>query len=362
MEPDNTFKIHTGKLKAYSLTGDDGVTRYFLEGTASSTIEDRHGDSILSSAQFQMLEAARNLTMWLNHSYVVPEDILGTCKESTLEAAGDLLDLKIKLEVYPDNPRAMASYKAVDKGIKLGFSIGGKVLDFEWKDTEDIWSLAMDIISIDLFEISLVGIPANPRAYVEEMAKSVRKGVKDADPVLLTKSKQNDKIARAALKAALLGAPAPEANMDPKNIADTSETPTTEPAATTEPVAETPDATALAAELTTVKSALDTEKANVTTAKTEAANAQAAATKAADELTAVRAELDAEKAAHTETKNALETLRATPTGRKSIAAGVGGSGTGTVGYNLNASARETQIALAAKMQGQPADARSRAAG
>ncbi|HET9029258.1 MAG TPA: HK97 family phage prohead protease [Candidatus Aquilonibacter sp.] len=200
------FKVHSNAaLKAVRKDVGGREVKY-LEGIASSTVRDRHGDTITPNAQAMMLEKARRLTMWLNHSYDVPEDILGTCEESELRAStdadgSDILDLVIRCHVDEENPRALKAWKHVEGGTQLGFSIGGAITDCEIDEENDdgtSWCPPLIINGLDLYEISLVGIPANPRSYtrnfVQEMSRGfmrnatrseeVRKSLRNALPAL----------------------------------------------------------------------------------------------------------------------------------------------------------------------------------
>jgi HK97 family phage prohead protease len=167
------FEIKTGAVRAFkAIDPADGVEKMYLEGTASSTVDDRMGDTLDASAQTKMVAQARGIVMWLNHSYMVPEDILGTCREATLQNAsdptqGECIDLMIRLEIDAENPRAVKAWKHVEGGTKLGFSIGGIWLDFDWKNEDDWMDWRVVVHDVDLLEISLVGIPANPRAYTK---------------------------------------------------------------------------------------------------------------------------------------------------------------------------------------------------
>ncbi len=169
------FEMFSGATKAIAIKDDSGVTHYYIEGTASSSVKDRMGDILDEQCQASMLAQSRGLTMWLNHSYKVPEDILGTCVESTLERAtdpeqGECLDLLIRVEIDPENPRALKSWQHIQKGTKLAFSIGGYFKDVELiEDPNDYWNWYYIVSDLELLEISLVGIPANPRAYTEEL-------------------------------------------------------------------------------------------------------------------------------------------------------------------------------------------------
>lgn len=166
------FSIKTRGVTAYKVKAADGETeRYLIEGIASSSVEDRYGDTLTEACQASMLSQASGLTMWLNHSYNVPEDIAGTCVDPTLQRATaddgtTCLDLKITLEIDPTNPRALKSWQSVSSGVRLAFSIGGYFKEFDVQESDEYFYTLL-VHDIELLEISLVGIPANPRAYTK---------------------------------------------------------------------------------------------------------------------------------------------------------------------------------------------------
>jgi Caudovirus prohead serine protease len=168
------IELRTSAVRAIHIKADGDVPeRFLIEGTASSSTEDRYGDTLTEVCQANMLAQADGLTMWLNHSYEVPEDIAGTCINPSLERATaedgtSCLDLKITLEIDPTSPRAMKSWQSVNRGTKLAFSIGGYFEEYEIEyDGPDDWWGHLLVDSIELLEISLVGIPANRRAYTK---------------------------------------------------------------------------------------------------------------------------------------------------------------------------------------------------
>jgi phage head maturation protease len=154
----------------------DGKMR--LHGTASSTIKDLHGDTMLLSALEDMERAANNnLTIFGNHSYEVPEDVYGSTESAqikqagTVDANGDpIYDLKFSIVVNDENERAVKTFKAIEKGSKLGISIGAMIP--EGGAVRDKKSGAYTISHVDLIETSIVGIPANPRSWVENAMKA----------------------------------------------------------------------------------------------------------------------------------------------------------------------------------------------
>ena len=177
------FIFQSGPLKAIKIKEADGSDGYYLEAPASSTVVDRTGDAFTLACEKKMEAAAKQMTIWLNHEYKVPEDIFGTCEKSELVAAvddkqGACFDLIIRVKCHVENPRVMATWVAVDKGVRLGFSVGGYVPDegYQYAQTPG-GDYIFTITDIDLYEISVVGIPANQRAIIEDVAKGLRKSV-----------------------------------------------------------------------------------------------------------------------------------------------------------------------------------------
>lgn len=174
--PSAQFKILTGTLKAFS--GEDGRKR--LSGVASSTVRDLHGDTMSQTAILDMERAANdNLTIFLNHSYNVPEDVFGSVEHATAIQRGmdgdgnPNWDLIMDILVDDDNPRADKTYSAIQKGTKLGLSIGAMIP--EGGAVRDKDSGALTINHVHLLETSVVSIPANPRSWISNAVKALKK-------------------------------------------------------------------------------------------------------------------------------------------------------------------------------------------
>ena len=184
------FKFYTNTLK----TIKEDNTRYIV-GKASSTSIDRDDDRMSEAALHTMKATAEaNLTIFTNHDYKVPDDLFGSCVEAKVNAKKDEQpivvksedgeteiatfrpqELEVRIKVVSDEVNSAAGRicKAIEEGVALGFSIGGevkkvmKVLD---ETTQKVYNL---IDSIDLYEISIVGIPANADAMNLAIAKSL---------------------------------------------------------------------------------------------------------------------------------------------------------------------------------------------
>ena len=167
----NTFKIFAPMLKASM--GTDGKMR--LHGIASSSVKDRHGDTMQPSALMDMERSANNnLTIFLNHSYDVPEDVAGHVERALLRSHPqdpDIHDLSMDIVVNQTNPRAVKAWEAIEAGTQLGLSIGAMIP--EGGAERDRKSGAYSINHVELLETSLVGVPANPRSWVEYAVKSL---------------------------------------------------------------------------------------------------------------------------------------------------------------------------------------------
>jgi phage head maturation protease len=165
------FNIFSGLLKAY----EDDAGKKRLHTTASSTIKDLVGDEITPAAINKMAERARgNLTIFLNHEYKVPEDVLGSAEKADVVDRGidgdgnPVVDLDFDIAVNETNPRAVSTWEAIDSGVKLGTSIGAIVRTAKKKKDG-----GLVISDLELLEASIVGIPANPRSWVQYAVKSL---------------------------------------------------------------------------------------------------------------------------------------------------------------------------------------------
>lgn len=176
IQKDVKFKIFTDTLKAVPM-GEDGIRR--LKTTASSTIRDLSGDTMTLKALQRMVESAtQNMTIWLNHKYEVPESVLGSVETAEIHQRGtDVWDLDFGIRVEEENPRAVSTHKMIENGTKLGTSIGAKIPKGGAKMTDD--GLLID--DVQLLEASIVGIPANPRSFVQYAVKAYEEAMEDGE-------------------------------------------------------------------------------------------------------------------------------------------------------------------------------------
>jgi hypothetical protein len=166
-----TFKIFTGALKAFER--DD--QHKYLSCTASSSVEDLHGDIMTDECVMGMAPQAKanRMTIFLNHSYDVPEDVFGKTVDAKIvnraknSDGSAIYDLDLEIQLNERNLRAVETYEAIkDQGIKLGVSIGAMIDDWSFRDEDEGFWGGLVINGVDLLEASIVGIPANQRSWV----------------------------------------------------------------------------------------------------------------------------------------------------------------------------------------------------
>ena len=187
------FKLYTNALKAFESPSGD----HYVTGTTSSTIKDRHGDSMTMNALKSMEETAKqNLTVFLNHNYEVPQDLFGSVQDARIvkrwdqETGQEVYDLDIDIRVVSEdeNPLAMKTYRAIKRGVKLGLSIGARVGKVQ-KAKDAMGEDTYVIDEVSLLESSVVGIPANQRSYLQNAIKSLRGGVERSEsPEIIEKA------------------------------------------------------------------------------------------------------------------------------------------------------------------------------
>lgn len=171
------------KLAAVIEKADTAEEEWLLNGIASSTIKDRHGDVMLPSALIDMERAANDaLTMFLNHKYEVPEDVAGTVKSAKIvsfgvekETGAPIYDLDYQFRLNRRNERAKDSFLSIKDGTKLGLSIGARIPEGGAIRNKKTGKLL--IAHVDLLETSIVGVPANPRSWVEQATKSINEAI-----------------------------------------------------------------------------------------------------------------------------------------------------------------------------------------
>ena len=158
MRPVN-FECPFDITKAYEEKG-----RWVVEGYAATTDFDMQEDIIteeaISASAKDLLE---NSTVLHNHN---PDEAIGKVLESQARPGGLLLKILI-------SKTAPEIWQQVQEGVLNKFSVRGKILEARKEWVERLKKFARLILKMRLVEVSLVAVPANPKArairwYVEK--------------------------------------------------------------------------------------------------------------------------------------------------------------------------------------------------
>lgn len=181
------IKVLTGAMKA--ALGDNGLKT--IHCTASSTIDDLHGDLMTEACVRDMARQAvsalsgKGMTIFLNHRYSVPEDVFGrTYSSQVITRANDgdtgvpIWDMDLDVALATTNERVGKTWDLLfTDQITLGVSIGAYITEYEFKDKDAGFWGGLIINKVMLVEASIVGIPANQRSWVQNGVIAIGKSL-----------------------------------------------------------------------------------------------------------------------------------------------------------------------------------------
>jgi len=164
---DMEFKITIPiDVKAKASEGDQTFLGT-IEGFASTIALDKYGDRITEKAQRkaskQLLYAG---TVFYNHLY--HENPIGKVMESKYRSDKETGKKGIFIKVGISKT-APDKWTLIEEGVLKSFSIGGKMKDTKWEDNDGKQERIVN--EMDLYEVSVVTMPANDEASFSTIAK-----------------------------------------------------------------------------------------------------------------------------------------------------------------------------------------------
>ncbi|WP_290597056.1 MULTISPECIES: HK97 family phage prohead protease [unclassified Archaeoglobus] len=157
------------QLVVRSLKTKEDEKNVYVEGYASATVEDLHDEIITEEA---LQEAARDIVnppynkVFIGHAPLIKRDFdiedeipIGKVVDAAVKEDRGILKLWIKVMLNKAHPYFELIYESLKNGFLDAFSIGFKVLERKGNK----------IKKLQILEVSLVGIPSNPEAVVEDV-------------------------------------------------------------------------------------------------------------------------------------------------------------------------------------------------
>lgn len=143
----------------------DGAERSF-DVIASTETVDSYGDIV--KANWRLERFANNPIVLFGHNMRDPACVIGTAADVKVE--GGALKARITLLGEDVNPDAERVFKLMKAGALRGISVGFRPHSYGWAKINDQEVFVLD--DNELFEISVVSVPANPDALAQLHAKA----------------------------------------------------------------------------------------------------------------------------------------------------------------------------------------------
>ncbi len=146
---------------------EDGFT--YLGGYVSDAGLDRDGDRMSTRALESMKTAINGgMALFMNHDHG-PLDTLGAFVPGSARIDGKGLYAEARLEDPESNPNVKSLLSKLEAGVPLGLSVGGDMAGSKTvkeADEEGNPRTVREISDVKLYEVSVVGLPSNPRARI----------------------------------------------------------------------------------------------------------------------------------------------------------------------------------------------------
>jgi len=158
--------------KAMDIRRDESgeIKSIVLEGYASTRNKDRVNDIVLPTAFEKALDMyMKNPRVFLQHD---SSKNVGSTIEASINSKGLYVKTEIKLNISLDGTNEVRLFDAIEKGLYKTYSIGYRVNEVEEKEIKEagvVVGYEWVIKDLDLMEISLVSVPANPYALIKSI-------------------------------------------------------------------------------------------------------------------------------------------------------------------------------------------------
>jgi phage head maturation protease len=166
------FKITVPITRCYLRKTADGVEKYVVEGMASNTDLDLTGERMAETAIKSMAKSLETHPVIFKNEHGDEWD--AEFGEVTALYATPEHQLMMEAELDPDHYRTKTLVKSLEKGKKLGLSIGGYVVDSTKEWLSDVGRMVKTYTDILLEEISVTGSPAVADTWLTNINKSVK--------------------------------------------------------------------------------------------------------------------------------------------------------------------------------------------
>jgi len=158
------------KIRLFKKKNGTEMEEKFVEGMASSTDIDMHGDKMAPEAIDSMANSIKQHVIAINAEH--DKSWQSELGEVTKFDVTDNYELMMEAKLDKTSKANDLWYALTEKKKQLGLSVGGYVKDFKIEvDDEGDWHRTFTNIELD--HIAVVSSPANPKTWVSNIAKSI---------------------------------------------------------------------------------------------------------------------------------------------------------------------------------------------
>jgi HK97 family phage prohead protease len=161
-------------LVPFEKSVSEGGELKFFGGIASSGALDRDGDRMTKGALKKMSSQLDGATVFFNH-------------ETKKLAVGKVVNTdfdggQVRINAIPTKAAGMQDVVTqIGEGLLKSFSIGGKIMKHSRVHDDKLGKDVREIEDVDIYEVSVVGVPANPEATITSYLVKSFEGEKLAD-------------------------------------------------------------------------------------------------------------------------------------------------------------------------------------
>jgi HK97 family phage prohead protease len=150
-----------------------------LTGIASTISVDRDGERMSENALNDMVREImeKGVNLFGNHEHSW-ENTLGAVWKARLQNRNIIVD--INLDDPNTNPKIPMLLNKLKRGIKMGLSVGGSVTKEREEYSKELGRRIKVIDGVNLFEISVVGIPSNADSFLS-LPQAITKGYRKVE-------------------------------------------------------------------------------------------------------------------------------------------------------------------------------------
>ena len=156
--------------------GDKEIS--FIRGSASNTVLDKQDEIVTTEFINKMKNSALGLNVFYEHNHSI-ESTVGFIEEISGNEKNFIVDTALESE--DDNPFVKMMLKKIDHGIKIGYSIGGRITKARVRYDEDLKKNVKELLDGEIYEVSVTAMPAWNDNWVEPIIKSMADFFEDSE-------------------------------------------------------------------------------------------------------------------------------------------------------------------------------------